>query len=168
MRTLTVNAMAKIWVFRQARADRIVRHIWPLRRMRGFAKPLEATFRAEGKYEPRLGRVRDDREGTTHYRLAEELAGAVGLEPTPSSLTVRCPTNWTTPQRACNVGMNPSKIVVVSKTRKPATEKYYSVFSVGKPASVQERQPPSMEMQFLYPIFAKLSAASAERKPPPQ
>jgi hypothetical protein len=26
------------------------------------------------------------------------LAGAVGLEPTPSSLTVRCPTNWTTPQ----------------------------------------------------------------------
>src|SRR5277367_4584540 len=29
---------------------------------------------------------------------AGELAGAVGLEPTPSSLTVRCPTNWTTPQ----------------------------------------------------------------------
>jgi hypothetical protein len=28
----------------------------------------------------------------------EQLAGAVGLEPTPSSLTVRCPTNWTTPQ----------------------------------------------------------------------
>ena len=27
-----------------------------------------------------------------------DLAGAVGLEPTPSSLTVRCPTNWTTPQ----------------------------------------------------------------------
>ena len=27
-----------------------------------------------------------------------QLAGAVGLEPTPSSLTVRCPTNWTTPQ----------------------------------------------------------------------
>ena len=26
------------------------------------------------------------------------MAGAVGLEPTPSSLTVRCPTNWTTPQ----------------------------------------------------------------------
>src|ERR1700678_2016353 len=26
------------------------------------------------------------------------LAGAVGLEPTPASLTVRCPTNWTTPQ----------------------------------------------------------------------
>jgi hypothetical protein len=30
------------------------------------------------------------------------LAGAVGLEPTPSSLTVRCPTNWTTPQPCTN------------------------------------------------------------------
>ena len=30
--------------------------------------------------------------------FAGRLAGAVGLEPTPSSLTVRCPTNWTTPQ----------------------------------------------------------------------
>jgi hypothetical protein len=28
-------------------------------------------------------------------------------------------------------------------------EKYYSVFSVGKFASVQARQPPSMEMQFV-------------------
>src|SRR6202011_3450030 len=27
-----------------------------------------------------------------------ELAGAVGFEPTPSALTVRCPTGWTTPQ----------------------------------------------------------------------
>src|ERR1700685_503152 len=27
-----------------------------------------------------------------------KLAGAGGLEPPPSSLTVRCPTNWTTPQ----------------------------------------------------------------------
>ena len=32
----------------------------------------------------------------------ERLAGAVGLEPTPSSLTVRCPTNWTTPQPSLN------------------------------------------------------------------
>ena len=31
-----------------------------------------------------------------------EVAGAVGLEPTPSSLTVRCPTNWTTPQPCFN------------------------------------------------------------------
>jgi hypothetical protein len=27
------------------------------------------------------------------------LAGAEGFEPSPSSLTVRCPTSWTTPQR---------------------------------------------------------------------
>ena len=32
----------------------------------------------------------------------ELMAGAVGLEPTPSSLTVRCPTNWTTPQPCSN------------------------------------------------------------------
>jgi hypothetical protein len=31
--------------------------------------------------------------------LQEELAGAEGFEPSPSSLTVRCPTSWTTPQR---------------------------------------------------------------------
>jgi hypothetical protein len=31
-------------------------------------------------------------------RTAYELAGAGGLEPPPSSLTVRCPTDWTTPQ----------------------------------------------------------------------
>src|SRR5258708_13966219 len=30
----------------------------------------------------------------------KELAGAEGFEPSPSSLTVRCPTSWTTPQRA--------------------------------------------------------------------
>src|SRR5882672_7561016 len=29
-----------------------------------------------------------------------KLAGAEGFEPSPSSLTVRCPTSWTTPQRA--------------------------------------------------------------------
>ena len=29
----------------------------------------------------------------------KELAGAEGFEPSPSSLTVRCPTSWTTPQR---------------------------------------------------------------------
>ena len=31
---------------------------------------------------------------------SKELAGAEGFEPSPSSLTVRCPTSWTTPQRA--------------------------------------------------------------------
>jgi hypothetical protein len=45
------------------------------------------------------------RRGARHGNLkgnlfqCEKLAGAVGFEPTPSSLTVRCPTNWTTPQR---------------------------------------------------------------------
>src|SRR5215475_9444124 len=32
--------------------------------------------------------------------VGEKLAGAEGFEPSPSSLTVRCPTGWTTPQRA--------------------------------------------------------------------
>ena len=31
--------------------------------------------------------------------LEGELAGAGGFEPPPSSLTVRCPTDWTTPQQ---------------------------------------------------------------------
>jgi hypothetical protein len=31
--------------------------------------------------------------------LLGELAGAEGFEPSPSSLTVRCPTSWTTPQQ---------------------------------------------------------------------
>jgi hypothetical protein len=31
-------------------------------------------------------------------KTAIKLAGAGGLEPPPSSLTVRCPTDWTTPQ----------------------------------------------------------------------
>src|SRR5580692_85953 len=34
-----------------------------------------------------------------HLMVWEELAGAEGFEPSPSSLTVRCPTSWTTPQR---------------------------------------------------------------------
>ena len=37
---------------------------------------------------------------TRQIGLAErKLAGAEGFEPSPSSLTVRCPTSWTTPQR---------------------------------------------------------------------
>src|SRR5206468_13085903 len=35
-----------------------------------------------------------------HSWSGGELAGAEGFEPSPSSLTVRCPTSWTTPQRA--------------------------------------------------------------------
>jgi hypothetical protein len=31
--------------------------------------------------------------------VSEELAGAEGFEPSPSTLTVWCPTGWTTPQR---------------------------------------------------------------------
>jgi hypothetical protein len=31
------------------------------------------------------------------------LAGAEGFEPSPSSLTVRCPTSWTTPQQGSRV-----------------------------------------------------------------
>jgi hypothetical protein len=34
-------------------------------------------------------------------KLPLKLAGAGGLEPPPSSLTVRCPTDWTTPQLVC-------------------------------------------------------------------
>ena len=37
----------------------------------------------------------------------ENLAGAVGFEPTPSALTVRCPTGWTTPQQIQNVPFSP-------------------------------------------------------------
>ena len=41
-------------------------------------------------------------------------------------------------------------------------------FVVAKPAAFQALKPPAMERTFLYPIFCKLSAASAERPPPPQ
>ena len=38
----------------------------------------------------------------------------------------------------------------------------------GRPAATQARNPPAIEVTFRYPIFCKLSAASAERNPPPQ
>src|SRR3981081_4208279 len=79
----------------------------------------------------------------------ENLAGAVGFEPTPSALTVRCPTGWTTPQQIQNASFSPLKIMVVRETRKPVAKKTHSGFSVGNPASVQARQPPSIEMQFV-------------------
>jgi hypothetical protein len=59
---------------------------------------------------------------------AKDLAGAVGLEPTPSSLTVRCPTNWTTPQQFRDVLLNPTKINIVRKTRKPAPKDFIPGF----------------------------------------
>ena len=80
----------------------------------------------------------------------ENLAGAVGFEPTPSALTVRCPTGWTTPQQIQNVPFSPYlKIMVVCETRKPVAQITHYGFSVGNPASVQARQPPSIEMQFV-------------------
>src|ERR1700720_4731181 len=60
------------------------------------------------------------------HSAAKDLAGAVGLEPTPSSLTVRCPTNWTTPQQFRNVLLNPSKIINEHETRKPAAKIFIS------------------------------------------
>ena len=45
---------------------------------------------------------------------------------------------------------------------------YYFPFSSGYAFSRHSRIPPSIEITFLYPIFCRLSAASAERKPPPQ
>ncbi len=51
-------------------------------------------------------RLRDSRTGLTRFAVlrisdswGEKLAGAEGFEPSPSSLTVRCPTDWTTPQQ---------------------------------------------------------------------
>src|SRR6266851_8449410 len=41
-------------------------------------------------------------------------------------------------------------------------------FAVGKPASTQPRHPPSIDSTFIYPIFCKSSATSADRNPPPQ
>src|SRR5579864_6264782 len=38
----------------------------------------------------------------------------------------------------------------------------------GKPFSRHSRIPPSMEATFVYPIFCRASAASADRNPPPQ
>src|SRR5438046_2094659 len=48
----------------------------------------------------------------------------------------------------------------------PHGERAY--FSTGPPDSVQALQPPAMERTWRYPIFCRLSAARAERKPPPQ
>jgi hypothetical protein len=39
--------------------------------------------------------------------------------------------------------------MVGRETRKGGAKIYYSVFSVGKPASFQARHPPSMEMQLV-------------------
>jgi hypothetical protein len=34
------------------------------------------------------------------------MAGAEGFEPSPSALTVRCPTGWTTPQQTEMTGLS--------------------------------------------------------------
>src|SRR6266496_5606303 len=47
-------------------------------------------------------------------------------------------------------------------------KRHYNYFVVGNPAAFQALKPPAIERTFLYPIFCKLSAASAERPPPPQ
>jgi hypothetical protein len=44
----------------------------------------------------------------------------------------------------------------------------YLDFSSGYFFSRHSRIPPSIEITLVYPIFCKLSAANAERKPPPQ
>src|SRR5260370_40700428 len=41
-----------------------------------------------------------DYQSPSEALIEKRLAGAEGFEPSPSSLTVRCPTSWTTPQRA--------------------------------------------------------------------
>jgi predicted nuclease of predicted toxin-antitoxin system len=41
-------------------------------------------------------------------------------------------------------------------------------YSSGSPDSFSARHPPSSEIAFVYPIFWRLSATNAERKPPPQ
>src|SRR5580765_7695038 len=51
-------------------------------------------------YEQRVGLVWSELRRTPGEERREKLAGAEGFEPSPSSLTVRCPTSWTTPQRA--------------------------------------------------------------------
>jgi hypothetical protein len=45
------------------------------------------------------GRKANSPSARYHHFSRRKLAGAEGFEPSPSSLTVRCPTSWTTPQR---------------------------------------------------------------------
>ena len=47
-----------------------------------------------------IGSINCQEKRENWWAESVNLAGAEGFEPSPSSLTVRCPTGWTTPQRA--------------------------------------------------------------------
>src|SRR6266496_2677350 len=59
-------------------------------------------------------------------------------------------------------------IVQLCSVKYFASRQRWRPLSVGAPACCHARQPPAIEVTFLYPIFWRLSADSAERKPPPQ
>src|SRR6516162_788122 len=54
--------------------------------------------------------------------LKGKLAGAEGFEPSPSSLTVRCPTSWTTPQQSCETARGKTE---AGRLRRNARRKTY-------------------------------------------
>src|ERR1700722_7936923 len=60
----------------------------------GGVGPKPASQSSGSKFNPAKTRSK----GRHQEEPKEMLAGAGGLEPPPSSLTVRCPTDWTTPQ----------------------------------------------------------------------
>jgi hypothetical protein len=70
--------------------------------MRGFLAAM-VSRRRSGDPERCVNKVLG-RGGTSRSVFDEKLAGAEGFEPSPSSLTVRCPTSWTTPQQGQNAG----------------------------------------------------------------
>jgi hypothetical protein len=70
------------------------------RAMRFSRKPGKADVRES--ISQKMGdclRIGIGRRAEETHAERERLAGAEGFEPSPSSLTVRCPTGWTTPQR---------------------------------------------------------------------
>src|SRR5437899_8726700 len=50
----------------------------------------------------------------------------------------------------------------------PSRRRIKNYFVVGSSAAFHALKPPTMERTFLQPIFCRLSAASADRPPPPQ
>src|SRR6266851_8165977 len=86
-------------------AGPVLRRRIPIRA--GGGKPAEDGLqqcRIDGWRMERMGRCRlASSKGLAPGQAAplavKKLAGAGGFEPPPSSLTVRCPTGWTTPQR---------------------------------------------------------------------
>src|SRR5258706_16152851 len=63
-------------------------------------------------------------------RFFEKMAGAEGFEPSPDTLTVRCPTSWTTPQRGI-AGNEPGR-AKRSSLRRKAEAKYLSKIPRGR------------------------------------